>query len=156
MSGLIDKIRWIIGLVRRTKSVQDIVSRFATSGHTVRIRMPTVIYNPEKISTGDQVDIGEFCHIRAGGKLEIGNRVLIASHTVITTQGHPLELPRWGITKEDSVIIGDDVWIGAGAVILPGVRIGNGAVVAAGAVVTRDIPDNYVVAGVPAKEVQRS
>ncbi len=156
MSRLIDKIQWLIRLLKKRRIQRSsIVSKFAVSGYAVRVRMPTIIYNPEKIFVGNQVDIGEFCHIRAGGNLRIGNRVLIASHAIITTQGHPLEPPRWGVTKESPISIGDDVWIGAGAVVLPGVRVGDGAVISAGAVVTRDVPDNSVVAGVPAKEIRR-
>ncbi|KLN58961.1 hypothetical protein WH96_20215 [Kiloniella spongiae] len=141
--------------IKGGNDVQDIVSTFGEFGNTVRVRMPTVIYNPEKMTVGNQVDIGEFCHIRAGGKLKIGSRVLIASHVVITSQGHPLELPRWGITKEDEVIIGNDVWVGARAVILPGVKIGDGSVIAAGSVVTKDVPEYVVVAGIPSKIIQK-
>ena len=59
-----------------------------------------------------------------------------------------------GITTKP-IIIGDDVWIGANAVILPGVTIGKHCVVAAGAVVTKDVPDNTIVGGVPAKEIKK-
>lgn len=120
----------------------------------VRMRMPVVIYDPERLEFGDQIDIGEFTHIRANGGLRIGNRVLIAAHVTITTREHPVELPRWSITKDAPVTIEDDVWIGAGAVVLPGVTIGRGAVVAAGAVVTASVDPFTVVAGVPARPIK--
>jgi acetyltransferase-like isoleucine patch superfamily enzyme len=116
--------------------------------------MPLVIYAPEQLEFGDQVDIGEFTHIRANGGIRIGSRVLIAAHVTITTREHPVELPRWGVTKDAPVEIADDVWIGAGAVILPGVTIGRGAVVAAGAVVTAPVDPFTVVAGVPARPIK--
>jgi len=87
----------------------------------------------------------------------IGDNVAVAAHVVIASQGHPVELPRchglhWSIT-EAPVVIEDDVWIGSGAIVLPGTRVGRGAVVAAGAVVSRDVPAMSVVAGVPAKPI---
>jgi acetyltransferase-like isoleucine patch superfamily enzyme len=113
-----------------------------------------VIYNPEGLTIGNQVDIGEFTHIRANGGVTIGDRVLIASHVVITSRAHPVALPRFGVTQDAPVRIEDDVWLGAGVIILPGVTVGKGAVVAAGAVVTRAVPPMTVVAGVPAIAVR--
>lgn len=120
----------------------------------VRLRMPVVIYGPEQLELGDQVDIGEFTHIRANGGVSIGSRVLIAANVIITSRAHPVELPRWGVNEDARVVIEDDVWIGAGAVVLPGVTIGRGAVVAAGAVVTRSVAPRTVVAGVPARPIR--
>src|SRR5438552_13602410 len=72
----------------------------------VRLRMPVNIYAPEHLEMGDQVDIGEFTHIRANGGIRIGSRVLIASHVVITSRAHPVTLPRYGVTEDAPVIIG--------------------------------------------------
>jgi maltose O-acetyltransferase len=89
-------------------------------------------------------------------KVTIGNYCLIGPNTLITTVGHPLDKmgrrERIGISKP--VNIGDDVWIGGNVTILPGVNIGNNVIIAAGAVVTKDIPDNSVVGGVPAKKIK--
>lgn len=131
----------------------QLLAQCRTHGH-VRLRMPVVIYAPEQLEFGDQVDVGEFVHLRANGGLRIGNRVLIAAHVTITTREHPVELPRWGVTKDAPIVIDDDVWIGAGAVVLPGVTIGKGAVVAAGAVVTASVEPFTVVAGVPARPIK--
>jgi len=86
----------------------------------------------------------------------IGNSCLIGPNTLITTVGHPLDKEgrreRIGICKP--VIIGNDVWIGGNVTILPGVNIGNNVVIAAGAVVTKNVPDNCVVGGVPAGKIK--
>lgn len=86
----------------------------------------------------------------------IGDHVLIGPNTLITTVGHPLSAlerrKHLGIAKP--VTIGNDVWIGGNVTILPGVTIGNNVVVAAGAVVTKDVPNDCVVAGVPAKIIK--
>ena len=85
-----------------------------------------------------------------------GNNVWIGPNTLITTINHPLSpkgrREHLGIAKP--VMIGNDVWIGGNCTILPGVKIGNNVVVAAGAVVTKDVPDNCVVGGVPARKIK--
>ena len=82
----------------------------------------------------------------------IGDNVMIAPNVLITTVGHPLSPKgrREHMAFAKPVRIGNDVWIGGNVTILPGVTIGNNVVVAAGAVVTKDIPDNTLVGGVPA------
>jgi acetyltransferase-like isoleucine patch superfamily enzyme len=127
-----------------------LLEQCATVGEHVRLRIPVVIYHPEHLRLGSRIDIGEFTHIRASGGITIGDRVLIASHVVITSRAHPVELPRFGVAVDAPVIIEDDVWIGAGAIVLPGVTIGSGSIIAAGAVVTSSVPPTTIVAGVPA------
>ncbi len=147
---------WIASTARRYANAHDssrLIAQCRKAG-SVRLRMPVVIYAPESLEFGDQVDIGEFTHLRANGGLRIGNRVLIAAHVTITTREHPVELPRWSVTRDAPITIEDDVWIGAGAVVLPGVTIGRGAVVAAGAVVTVSVDPYTVVGGVPARAIK--
>ena len=142
---------------RRAANAHDaarLLARCRKAGDRVRLRMPVVIYEPDHLEFGDQVDVGEFTHIRANGGLRIGSRVLIAAHVTITTREHPVQLPRWGVTNDAPIVIEDDVWIGAGAIVLPGVTIGRGAVVAAGAVVTASVEPFTVVAGVPARPIK--
>ena len=89
-------------------------------------------------------------------KVCIGDYCLIGPSTLITTVNHPLS-PRGRrarLSRVKPVTIGNDVWIGGNCTILPGVTIGNNVVIAAGAVVTRDVPDNCVVAGIPAKRIR--
>lgn len=88
--------------------------------------------------------------------VHIGDYCMIGPNTLITTVNHPLTAKgrRNRMAQGKSVIIGNDVWIGGNCTILPGVTIGNNIIVAAGAVVTKDVPDNCVVAGVPAKKIK--
>ena len=86
----------------------------------------------------------------------IGDYVMIGPNTLITTVNHPLSPAgrRRHLGQARPVAIGRVVWIGGNCTILPGVTIGNNAVIAAGAVVTKDVPDNCVVAGVPARKIR--
>jgi len=88
--------------------------------------------------------------------VNIGNHVMIGPNTLISTVGHPLSpkgrREHLGLCKP--VNIGNDVWIGGNVTILPGVKIGNNVVIGAGAVVTKDIPDNSLAVGIPAKVVK--
>ena len=109
------------------------------------------------VTIGDYTRIGIHCTVI--GPVCIGNHVNLAQGITVTALNHNFEdtamkIDEQGITTKP-VVIGDDVWIGANAVILPGVTIGRHCVVAAGAVVTKDIPDNTLVGGVPAKIMKR-
>jgi carbonic anhydrase/acetyltransferase-like protein (isoleucine patch superfamily) len=101
--------------------------------------------------------INEFNNIRAGNApVTIGNGCLISQFVSIIDANHGISPCKYVREQPHDltsagVHIGDDVWIGANVVILPGVRIGTGAVIAAGAIVTRDVPEYAVAAGVPAK-----
>lgn len=86
----------------------------------------------------------------------IGDYCMIGPNTLITTVGHPMS-PRGRREKKACgrpITIGDDVWIGGNCTILPGVTIGNNVVIGAGAVVTKDIPDNSVAVGIPARVIK--
>ena len=87
------------------------------------------------------------------GHIYVGNRVLFGPNVVVATANHTLnpELRRYEMQYVRDVHIGDNVWIGAGAIILPGVHIGNNSVIAAGSVVSRDIPENVLAMGVPCR-----
>lgn len=109
------------------------------------------------IVIGDHTRIG--IHNTIIGPVCIGSHVNLAQGVTITALNHCFEdttkrIDEQGITTK-SVVIGDDVWIGANAVVLPGVTIGNHCVVAAGAVVTKDVPGNSLVGGVPAKLIKQ-
>lgn len=87
------------------------------------------------------------------GHVYVGDKVKFGPNVVIATAGHPIEpsLRAKGLQFNKDVYIGENTWIGAGAVILPGVRIGKNVVVGAGSVVTKDIPDNVVAVGNPCR-----
>lgn len=112
--------------------------------------------NGKHIRIGKHAFINYNVSIMDRGNVTIGDHILLAPNVVITTSNHPLDVQmrRNSLGFASPVTIGNDVWIGANAVILPGVTIGNNVVVAAGAVVTRDIPDNTLVAGVPAHRIR--
>ena len=92
------------------------------------------------------------------GPVKIGNNVNLAQGITVTALNHNFTDPNKKIDEQgvstNPVTIGDDIWIGANAVILPGVNIGNHSVVAAGAVVTKDVPAHTLVAGVPARIIK--
>jgi maltose O-acetyltransferase len=98
--------------------------------------------------------INRGCVLDARGPLRIGAHVSISPHVAILTTQHLMDDPRF-ITETKPVVIEDYAWIGMRAMILPGVTIGEGAVVAAGAVVSRDVEPYTVVGGVPAKPIGR-
>ena len=124
------------------------------------VRSPTIL---RTLKSGAKIEIG--CDVGISGavicaatSVSIGDRCLLGSSaTIVDTDFHPLS-PNgrryerdWTKIASAPVKVGDDVFIGAGAMILKGVKIGNGSVVGAGAVVTRDVPENSIVAGNPAK-----
>ena len=106
------------------------------------------------IRVGKRTFINSGCCFQDQGGIEIGDDVLIGQQVVIATLNHDLHPERRASMTPKPVKICDKVWIGAHATILAGVTVGEGAVVAAGAVVTRDVPPNTVVAGVPARVIK--
>lgn len=107
----------------------------------------------DRIKIGDFTSIGRNSYLDARGIVEIGNSVSISPGVQIITAQHELNSSDFkGIRAK--VIIGDYTWIGTNAIILPGIKVGKGAVVAAGAVVTKDVKDFEVVGGNPAKFIK--
>ena len=126
-------------------------------GHGVRICSSVTFLGAGGFSIGDRTWVGHqslivsACFIQIGDDVDIGPRVYIGTGT------HELDAVGArsggkGVTKP--IIIGDGVWLGAGCSILPGVKIGEKAVIAAGAIVTADVPARSVVGGVPAKKIR--
>jgi len=107
-------------------------------------------YNPKNISIGKDSIIGEFSVLDGRDKLQIGSHVDIASEVMIYNSEHNIN-DKYFSPILAPVIIDDYVFIGPRAIILAGVKIGKGAIVAAGAVVTKDVPPYAIVGGVPAK-----
>jgi acetyltransferase-like isoleucine patch superfamily enzyme len=112
------------------------------------------------VSGRAQVSIGDYCFLGRGTEIDVsegvtmGSHVLLAPGVFITDHVHNVAAGRLidtqGVSSQP-VRLGDDVWVGAGAIVLPGVAIGNGAVIGAGAVVTRAVAAGAIVAGVPAR-----
>ncbi|WP_043932609.1 sugar O-acetyltransferase [Bacillus sp. EB01] len=105
----------------------------------------------KNITIGKNVFFNTGCSFQDRGGITIGDGSMIGMNVTIATLNHGLPLETRNTTYPFPVNIGKNVWIGSNATILPGVTIGDNSVVAAGAVVTKDVPANTVVAGVPAK-----
>lgn len=128
----------------------------------IHIGEGTVIQSGFRFGMKNVLEIGMNTQINEDVYIQsavIGNDVLIAQHVAMLAVTHrfdSLDIPmiRQGSTSPDPVIIEDDVWIGRNAIILPGVRIGKGAIVGAGAVVTKDVPTFAIVGGVPSKIIR--
>ncbi len=103
---------------------------------------------------GKNVFINHDCTFLDVGGITIENEVMIGPKVCLTTESHPLNPQERKKLLVKPIVIKRNAWIGAGATILPGVTIGENAVVAAGAVVTKDVPANTVVGGVPAKVIK--
>ena len=121
-------------------------------GRGSRIHMGANFFNPRGITIGNDTVIGDHCFLDGRAPLKIGSHTAIASQVLIYNSEHNIHSPSFEATEEP-VTISDYVFIGARAIILPGIKIGRGAVVAAGAVVTKDVPPKIMVGGVPAKKI---
>jgi acetyltransferase-like isoleucine patch superfamily enzyme len=109
-------------------------------------------YAPEKIRIGSNSIIGNDAFLDGRREITIGDNVNIGGHVQIYTLEHDPQAADFG-TKGGPVTIGDNAYVATRSTILPGVAIGAGAVVAAGAVVTKDVPEFHIVAGIPARKI---
>ena len=121
---------------------------------TFRLFPPFYTDFGKNITIGKNVFINSGCHFQDQGGITIGDGTLIGHNVVLATINHDLDPKKERKNHYAPIKIGKNVWIGSNATVLPGVTIGNWAVVAAGAVVTKDIPDMTVVGGVPAKLIK--
>lgn len=123
-------------------------------GKGTNIHMWCNFYDPINVSIGEDTIIGDHAFLDGRARLKIGNHVAFASSVMIFNAEHQVDDPEFKAIQEP-VTVEDYVFIGPRAIILPGVTIGRGAVVAAGAVVTKNVPAMTVVGGVPAKEIRK-
>lgn len=155
-----------VAMMRRARTFLKVCgkSSFLTSGKDLHIGKGGRLWAPKRLSIGDSVYIGKDVHIEAN--CTIGNYCLLANNVAIVGRldhdfrsvGYPMRFAPWiGSLRfpckhiEDEAVIEDDVWLGYGAIVLTGVRVGRGSVIAAGSVVVCDIPPYSIAAGVPAK-----
>ncbi|GAA1391368.1 sugar O-acetyltransferase [Kitasatospora putterlickiae] len=162
-------------LAERVAEVTDATSRLNVlpfSDHEGRAELLSLVFGgplPESVTIyppfftehglnttfGKNVFVNQGCTFMDRGGIRIGNGVMIAPKVSLITGGHPLPLAeRRQYLSFAPIVIEDNVWIGTAAVITQGVTIGAGSVVAAGAVVTRDVPSGTLVAGVPARVIK--
>ena len=156
--------------VRRIQTLLKLVGRsqYLTAGRELHVGKGTKLWAPERLVIGDCVYIGK--HVLVEANCEIGDYCLLANRVAIIGRhdhdfsaiGYPVRFAPWVGSKRfpnrfgyEKVVLESDVWVGYGAIVLTGVTVGQGSIVAAGSVVTRDIPPYSIAAGVPAKVVGR-
>jgi maltose O-acetyltransferase len=121
-------------------------------GNEVRLSRNLIIKRPQMLHLSDNVSLGSNVSILGAGGVKIGSMTMIAhGATIITTQHDSAAIIMKNTIIHKPVVIGNNVWIGSGAIILPDVTIGDNSIIAAGAVVTKDVDPYHVVGGVPAK-----
>ena len=145
---------WRLGYWLRRKLVRRI---FSHCGDDVIIKRRAYFGSGMHVKLGHRSQLGHGCRI--DHDVEIGDDVMMGPDVVVMSNSHEvsrLDLPMiaQGAAPRRPVRIGNDVWIGTRAIILPGVHIDDGAIIAAGSVVTRSVPKYAVVAGVPARVVK--
>lgn len=147
MKNLIVKI--LIWITNNTKFKK------VKKGKNVRIGLKTTVMTPENIEIGNNSSInGGMLIAGKNSKIIIGENCLLSYDLHIRTRTHNYENKDKLILNQGEIIIGNDVWIGYGAQIMPGIHIGDGAVVGAGSIVTKDVKPYTVVAGIPAKFIK--
>lgn len=129
---------------------------FKECGSKFKIWGNCCIKNPHKIKIGNNVSLNDGCYLNGLGEIEIGNDVAISANSIIVSTAldpNTLKYKKEHINKK--IFIGNNVQIGAGAIILSGVKIGNNVIVGAGSIVTRDIESDCIVIGNPAKILRK-
>lgn len=135
---------------------QEIMGRLIKARGTFHIEAPFYCDYGYNIEVGDGFYANHGCTILDVNRVTIGSNVLLGPHVQIYTATHPVDPAERLAGKEyaKAIEIGDNVWIGGGSIICPGVRIGDNAVVGAGSVITKDIPENTIAAGNPCRVIK--
>jgi acetyltransferase-like isoleucine patch superfamily enzyme len=138
------------------KEIRDLLSQITGSeiDDSVDVFTPLYINYGKNTKIGKNVFINFDCVFLDLGGITIDDNVLIAPKVSLLSEGHPLEPENRHALVPKAIHIKKNAWIGAGATILQGVTIGENSVVAAGAVVSKDVPDNVIVGGAPAKIIK--
>ncbi len=147
----------IVGLIRK---VILFIYGYVIFRKKIRVHGFFKVENPSNVVIGDRLGINHGVFIQARNKIVLGNNVTLSPYSVLIDAGLDFEYSNSSLGRkkkhiESIIVIGDNVWIGAGAIILPGVTIGDNCVVGAGSVVTRSFPSNLVIAGNPAREIRK-
>lgn len=140
-------------LIKNNKRRKKLINNGATISETAEIGVVTINGRKENLSIGDFSTLGRV-EIALHDKVTIGKNVCINDGVVILSASHDVSDPLWR-HKKAPIFIGDYAWIATNAIVLPGVSIGKGAVVGAGAVVSKNVNDYAIVIGNPAKEIEK-
>lgn len=137
----------------RSKAIQNILGK---TGKNCVVEQPLFCTYGYNVTVGDNFFLNVNGKLMDSGKITIGNNVFIAPNVCIITEEHAMDVEQriQGLEYTHPVTIGDNVWICAGALILPGVTIGEGSVIGAGSVVTKDIPPKCLAVGNPCKVIR--
>lgn len=149
----------------QTKRQADMKELFGKVGKNLTINGQFGAVYGKHISVGDDVFINGNCYFQDSNLITIGNRVIIAPDTKFYCGEHSLDATKRFVKRADGtpylitytkpISVGNDVWIGGNVTVIAGVHIGNNVIIGAGAVVVKDVPDNSVVGGVPAKIIKK-
>lgn len=127
-------------------------ARLKRCGRNVGFETGMIVRNPGRVSIGDRCTFSSFVVLDAHDDITIGDDCLFALRVTVSTATHDHGRdPMNAVTTTRPVVIGNNVWFGVGATVLPGITIGDGAVVGAHALVTKDVPPRAIVVGVPAR-----
>ena len=154
-----DAIRVTMGLNNKyhtPEEIREIMTELTGKKIDDTFRMFPPFYTDfgKNITIGKNVFINSGCHFQDQGGIEIGDGCLIGHNVVLATINHDLYPENNRINHYAPIKLGKSVWVGSNSTILPGVTVGDWAVIAAGAVVTRDVPPMTIVGGVPAKVIR--
>jgi maltose O-acetyltransferase len=144
---------WSMGGGRLRRALARLL--LAECGTHVNIEKGADFGSGRHVRLGDNSGIGIDCHV---GHVTIGRDVMMGPECLVLSRNHRFDdvsRPMWqqGWSDPEPVVIGDDVWMGARVIIMPGVRVGRGAILAAGAVVTKDVHEYAIVGGCPARVI---
>lgn len=144
------------GSYRSPEQVRALLSRLTGRevAESVTVFPPFHCEFGKNLTLGEGVFVNMGCRFQDTGGISIGDGSLIGHGTTLTTLNHSMDPTRRADMEPAPVVIGRNVWLGAGVTVVPGVTIGDGAVVGAGAVVTKDVPADTIAAGVPARVIR--
>ena len=158
MLRLVRVARWILGLARTPRLALFTLYyflRLGKCGVPVGFSTTMILRNPGMIAIGENCTFSHFVILDGHDRITIGDDCMFANNAVIATATHDYTVDPMNsriVTKP--VVVGNNVWFGIGATVLPGVTIGDGAVIGARALVTKDVPPRAIVTGTPAKIVK--
>ena len=154
-SKIIYSLHGILGYRLRSKWFRG---ELAYCGIDIIIDHSVIIIAPEKVRIGNHCRISYGTFLNGTGSIIIGDDVLIGMNVKVITTNHVFDRIDIPIREQGEIskpiIIGNDVWIGANVIILPGISIGNGCIIGAGSIVTRNLPDYSIAVGNPAKIIK--